>query len=364
LSLGNIINFSAGSSEDLDGEIVSYAWDFGDNSAVDYIKTVLHSYREGGEKTVRLSVKDNDGAISNTSNDIFINTPPIARFSIDPQEPNIDEPVSFNASLSSDSDGKILEYSWDFGEGKVEPEIYTSEFAVHAYYRSQKYNVKLTVEDDKGATGSFKQLVEVEGINNKPNAISFQPDKKSPHGGASWQNGASVNDLEGSLTEDNVIDNMDDNSSWVPLNYGASTKTILLNGSNDSAIRIDYDLDEQIYSGIYKNISPEELKNTTGIKLFYNTSEDIKTIEVKLEDTDKSDRFVEYFGEKSRIDESGILEVHYNDTECISQKGPCSSYNFSTDRIKRIVIAVARKAGAVKGWLIISKIQGFNETQM
>ncbi len=175
-----MINFSADTSEDLDGEIVSYAWDFGDNSAVDYNKTVLHSYHEGGKKTVRLSVRDNDGAINNGSKDIFVNRPPKAVFSFDPQEPNIGEPVSFNASLSSDSDGKILEYSWDFGEGKVEPDIYTSEFAVHAYYRSQKYNVKLTVEDDKGAIGSFSQLVEAKDINNKPNANSFQPDKKSP----------------------------------------------------------------------------------------------------------------------------------------------------------------------------------------
>jgi PKD repeat protein len=113
LSLGKLINFSAGTSEDLDGEIVSYAWDFDDNSVVDHNKTVLHSYREGGRKTIRLSVKDNDGAMSNISQEIFINSPPIAKFSIDPQELTKGEPVTFNASSSSDQDGKILDLDSD-----------------------------------------------------------------------------------------------------------------------------------------------------------------------------------------------------------------------------------------------------------
>jgi len=168
LSLGKMINFSAVASEDLDGEIVSYAWDFGDNSAVDCNKTVLHSYREGGEKTVRLSIRDNDGAINNSSQDLFINRPPIAKFSIDPGKPEKGEAVSFNASSSSDSDGTILKYSWDFGEGIVEPDVRTRDFAVHTYYRPQEYNVTLTVEDDKGATGSFSQTFKVKfkEINN------------------------------------------------------------------------------------------------------------------------------------------------------------------------------------------------------
>lgn len=53
---------------------------------------------------------------------------------------------------------------------------------MHTYYRPQKYNVKLTVQDDKGATGSFSQLIEVNAIkiNNKPIVIGLQPDKLSP----------------------------------------------------------------------------------------------------------------------------------------------------------------------------------------
>jgi tetratricopeptide (TPR) repeat protein len=180
LSLGKMINFSASTSEDPDGEIVSYLWDFGDNSAADYNKTVLHSYRDGGTKTVWLSVKDDDGAKSNISKEIFINRLPTARFSIDPRQPKKGELVSFDASASSDPDGKIQRYLWDFGVGKAESEVYYSEFAEHTYNRPKKYNITLTVEDDKGATGSFSQSFEVEDINNMPTIISLQPDKTSP----------------------------------------------------------------------------------------------------------------------------------------------------------------------------------------
>ena len=182
LSAKKFIAFRAASSKDLDGKIISYAWDFGDNSPIDYNETALHSYETGGNETVKLTLKDNDGAVSSISQDIHINWPPTAKFSVDPQDPSKGEPVSFNASSSSDPDGRILEYSWDFGENKVEPDVYTSEFAMHTYYRPQKYNVTLTVEDDKGSTGSFSQLVEVKEIinNNNPIIISLQPDEKSP----------------------------------------------------------------------------------------------------------------------------------------------------------------------------------------
>jgi PKD repeat protein len=166
LTLGTMINFSAAASEDLDGKIVRYAWNFGDDSEVDHNKTAQHIYSDGGEKTIRLSVEDNGGAISDISQEIFINRPPIASFSVDPAEPKKGEPVSFNASASSDPDGKIMKYSWDFGEGKVEPATYTSEFAVNTYYRSQEYNITLTVEDDKGAKNTASTKIRIDELAN------------------------------------------------------------------------------------------------------------------------------------------------------------------------------------------------------
>jgi PKD repeat protein len=180
LTLGKMINFSAATSEDLDGIIVSYAWDFGDDREVDHNKTALHDYGEGGVKTVVLSVEDNDGAVSNISQEIAINRPPIASFSIDPANPQTGDQFSFNASSSSDPDGRIERYLWDFGIGKAEPEVFYRPFAEHTYSRDGTYEVNLIVQDDVGATNSVKKNVEI-GIGDCPE-------------GDHWENGRCVSD--------------------------------------------------------------------------------------------------------------------------------------------------------------------------
>jgi PKD repeat protein len=181
LSLGMMINFSAVSSEDFDGEIVSYVWDFGDNSSVDSNKTAMHGYAESGDKIIRLSVWDNDGARSDISQEIFINRPPIVSFSIDPTEPNEGEQVSFNASSSSDPDGKIERYLWDFGIGKFMPEVYTKPIAEHTYIIAGRYDVNLIVQDDKGANSTMIKSVEV-GIGDDCSGDNH------------WENGKCVHD--------------------------------------------------------------------------------------------------------------------------------------------------------------------------
>jgi PKD repeat protein len=57
---GDLITFNASPSNDPDGDIVSYEWDFGDGeSAVGEI--VQHSYLSKGSYNVTLTVRDNDG---------------------------------------------------------------------------------------------------------------------------------------------------------------------------------------------------------------------------------------------------------------------------------------------------------------
>jgi PKD repeat protein len=73
--VGEEITFDAYSSYDLNGEIVSYSWDFGDgNSAIS--EMVTHTYTETGEYTVNLIVKDNDGLTDFTQKNILVS--PIA----------------------------------------------------------------------------------------------------------------------------------------------------------------------------------------------------------------------------------------------------------------------------------------------
>ena len=65
--------------------------------------------------------------------------------------------VNFDASSSSDSDGTISGYSWDFMDGKFSTEASPS----HKFTKTGTYLVTLTVTNDQGATASDSITIEV-----------------------------------------------------------------------------------------------------------------------------------------------------------------------------------------------------------
>jgi len=87
------------------------------------------------------------------------NQPPIANFTYSPEHPAAGEMVTFDASGSTDSDGNITDYRWDFGDGTMTT---TSEkIATHSYTSKGDYNVNLTVADDGGREHSSNHTVTV-----------------------------------------------------------------------------------------------------------------------------------------------------------------------------------------------------------
>jgi len=65
----------------------------------------------------------------------------------------------FDGSASSDPDGTIANYSWDFGDGNQANGVTVS----HTYAYSGTYTVRLTVADNQGALGTTTQSVTVSG---------------------------------------------------------------------------------------------------------------------------------------------------------------------------------------------------------
>ncbi len=59
--------------------------------------------------------------------------------------------------LSSDPDGSIVSWSWDFGDGETS----TDQHPTHNYPVSDEYTVTLTVTDDDGATDTATQTINV-----------------------------------------------------------------------------------------------------------------------------------------------------------------------------------------------------------
>lgn len=74
-----------------------------------------------------------------------VNAAPTASFT----QTITDLSVTFNASASSDSDGTISGYSWDFGDSNTGSGVTPS----HTYAAAGTYTVTLTVTDNAGATG-------------------------------------------------------------------------------------------------------------------------------------------------------------------------------------------------------------------
>lgn len=78
------------------------------------------------------------------------NTPPTATISASPVCGQASVPVSFSATGSTDPDGSITTYSWNFGDGSSA----TGTQVSHAFASAGTYRVTLTVTDNGGAQGT------------------------------------------------------------------------------------------------------------------------------------------------------------------------------------------------------------------
>lgn len=75
------------------------------------------------------------------------NTPPTA-YSNGSYLGTVNNSISFSSAGSSDTEGPIVSYSWNFGDGKISTLMNPS----HTYTAVGDYNVELTVTDSDGAT--------------------------------------------------------------------------------------------------------------------------------------------------------------------------------------------------------------------
>ena len=174
---GEVADFDASSSYDLDGYIIRYNWNFGDGNTGSGL-TVSHSYANEGKYTVSLTVIDNRGAPQTKTATISVqnkqspqqdvNNPPTAAFTELPETAYVTDPITFDATESYDSDGTIVSYLWNFGDGTTA----TGVTATHTYANSGAYTVTLTVTDDDGATDSATATKTI--MNTPPVALFTQ----------------------------------------------------------------------------------------------------------------------------------------------------------------------------------------------
>ncbi|MGH3736877.1 MAG: S8 family serine peptidase [Micromonosporaceae bacterium] len=145
-------SFDAGNSTDPDGSITGYAWDFGDGTTGTG-RTTSHTYPRSGYYSVRLTVTDNQGKTNSNRRMVKAgDLPPTAAFTARCSGGG----CSFDGSASSDEEGAVAGYAWNFGDGTTA----NGRTASHRYPNvSARYQVTLTVTDSRNQKGSTTRQV-------------------------------------------------------------------------------------------------------------------------------------------------------------------------------------------------------------
>ncbi len=168
-SPGDTLTFAPVMSQDLDGEIVTHRWDMGDGTTLEG-DTVRHSYAANGAYTVICTSVDNAGTGNSETTDtllVHVNEKPVAAAGGDKKGAAREE-IQFDASNSFDSDGRIIRFEWDFGDGYV----MTGPHLTHVYTKPGEYSAVLTVQDDsRTSTDTDTDTINV-FINQPPVAVA------------------------------------------------------------------------------------------------------------------------------------------------------------------------------------------------
>lgn len=152
VAAGAVVPLNGVGSSDADGSIESYAWNFGDLALSSGPgASTEHIWNAGGSFTVVLTVTDDDGADGEDSVVVVVdaNAAPVAVIAA-PATGSIGGNVRFDGAGSSDADGQVTSFTWDFGDGQTG----TGPLFDHAFATAGAFVVTLTVTDDKGASNS------------------------------------------------------------------------------------------------------------------------------------------------------------------------------------------------------------------
>jgi PKD repeat protein len=152
-----VVTFDASGSTYEEGDIVSYQWDFGDDSSPKIgTSTITHKYNKIGIFTVSVTAVGSDNK-KNTA-EIIINVREIALqacFESVLESGEAPLETEFDPACSS---GTIARYFWKFGDGETS----TSIKPEHTYTDAGEYTVELEVADSENNLSTSQMVITVE----------------------------------------------------------------------------------------------------------------------------------------------------------------------------------------------------------
>ena len=171
--VGEKINFDGSLSDDSDGDIVNWTWDF-DDETFGYGETTTHIYSNIGTYNVTLTVTDDDSAEDEDTITVII-----SKTNIPPSKPTLDGPttghknISYEFSaLSFDGDNDTIQYIFDWGDGETTTTVFlengTTTFQTHNWTKYGEYLITVWAYDGGTESGTTEHtiLIDVLPINN------------------------------------------------------------------------------------------------------------------------------------------------------------------------------------------------------
>ncbi|MES2592611.1 MAG: choice-of-anchor L domain-containing protein [Bacteroidota bacterium] len=132
--------------------IISYAWDFGDNTG-SISQNPIHQYTSNGSYTVCLTITSSSGCSNTNCYNINVNDYSTSCYSY------FNYSEAFNTfyftDLASSSYGNITSWTWDFGDGTYS----NFQSPSHMYAYPGYYSVCLTIATDSGCTAAYCDYV-------------------------------------------------------------------------------------------------------------------------------------------------------------------------------------------------------------
>jgi hypothetical protein len=168
-SVGSTVTLDGKNSTDPENQSLSYTWET--TSRPDGAEATLSDPSNAstsltpttpGNYTIELTVTDPQNNTATDTVDVVANAPPTAALDFSPDRPTVDEPIRFDATESTDVDGTIDTYHWDFGaNGTIDATTETATIN-RTYHDTGDQLVRVTVADSDGLNDTTSAVVTVE----------------------------------------------------------------------------------------------------------------------------------------------------------------------------------------------------------
>lgn len=150
------LNDSVVFTDQSQGNIVSYLWDYGDGSPLDSVINPLHAYSDAGIYNVWHIVSDTNNCVDSVRHNVQTYPLPVSGFTF--SNVCLGMPTAFTDISTVPMPGAINQWTWYFGDSTG---VSTQQHPVHTYLSDGAYEVTLVVTTQHNCTDSLMQDVVV-----------------------------------------------------------------------------------------------------------------------------------------------------------------------------------------------------------